>query len=163
MSATELEAAPVEEVAVVAAPVEKKKRSNLVPALVLAVGMVAAAFLLRPTPDGGSEAAEATTTTEAPGPAVALDPLTLNLADGRFLRIGVAVELGESVDVAQFTEHGATNRLKDLIIFEVAELTAAQLSTPEGLGELKDTLTKGAEELYGDDFHHLYLTDLVIQ
>ena len=51
MSATETVDAPAEEEHEVEAapePADKKRRSNLVPALVLAVGMVAAAFLLRP-------------------------------------------------------------------------------------------------------------------
>ncbi len=162
MSATDIVDAPVQEQQdEELAPAGKKRRSNLVPALVLAVGMVAAAFLLR-SPAGAPEATT-TTTIEPSGPAVALEPLTLNLADDRFLRIGVAIELGESVDVATFEEHGSTNRLKDLIIFEVADLTAEELSTPKGLEALKSTLTEGAKELYGDDFHHLYLTDLVIQ
>lgn len=138
-----------------------KKRSNLVPALVLAVGMVAAAFLLKPAP--GGSAAEATTTTSAAGPVVELDPMTLNLRDGRFIRVGLAIELSESADAALFEEHGSPNLLKDLVIFQVSELSAEQVSTPEGLEEFKRTLSAGAKELYGADFHGLYLTDLVIQ
>ncbi|HLU42929.1 MAG TPA: flagellar basal body-associated FliL family protein [Microthrixaceae bacterium] len=166
MSATETVDAPAEEEHEVEAapePADKKRRSNLVPALVLAVGMVAAAFLLRPAGGAGAGAVAAPSTTEPAGPTIALEPLTLNLADDRFLRIGVAIELGESVDVASFEQQGSANRLKDLIIFEVADLTAKQLSSPAGLESLKSTLTEGAEELYGDDFHRLYLTDLVIQ
>lgn len=143
-----------------AAP-EKKKRSNLVPALVLAAGMIGAAFLLKPSGDAGA-AGEATTTTAAAGAVVAIDPMTLNLSDG-LIRIGVAIELSESADPKEFEEHGATNRLKDLVIFEVSGRTAAEVSSAEGLEHLKETLTEGAKELYHDEFHGLYLTDLVVQ
>lgn len=138
-----------------------KRRSNLLPAIVLAVGLVAAAFLLRPGPS--SDGAAATTTTVAPGPTVALDPMTLNLGDGSLLRIGVAIELAEDVDAAAFSEHGSMNRLRDLIIFEVSELGVEQVSGSDGLDALKATLTEGAERLYGEEFHGLYLTDLVVQ
>jgi flagellar basal body-associated protein FliL len=145
----------------VAPPEAKKKRSNLLPALVLAAGMVVAAFLLKPS-GTASAAGEATTTTTAAGAVVAIDPMTLNLSDG-LIRIGVAIELSESADPTEFEEHGATNRLKDLVIFEVSGRTAAEVSSAEGLEELKRTLTEGAKELYHEEFHGLYLTDLVVQ
>lgn len=138
-----------------------KKRSNLVPALILAVGMVAAAYLLKPetTSPTPPEPAEE----QSPGPVVGLDPLTLNLSDGKFIRIGVAIELTEDADVAAFEEHGAATRLQDLVIFEVTKLDSESVTGSARLEALKSTLSSGAAELYGDDFHGLYLTDLVIQ
>lgn len=158
---TMTDAAPVEQDEVTAvADTPKKKRSNLVPALVLAAGMLGAAFMLKPAP---AVDPNATTTTVAAGPVVALEAMTLNLEDDRLIRIGVAVELAETADAEAFEGEGATNRLKDLIIFEVSGLTAEQVSSADGLDELKHTLTEGAEELYGEEFHGLYLTDLVVQ
>lgn len=139
----------------------QKRRSNLVPALVLAVGMVGAAFLLKPAP-GGAAAEDTTTTTVAAGPVVPIEPMTLNLSDGRLIRIGLAIELTEAADAAKFEEHGSTNLLKDLVIFEVARLSPERVGSPEGLDELKATLSQGAHELYGEEFHGLYLTDLVV-
>ena len=159
---TMTDAAPVEQEEAPAAEAEpaKKKRSNLVPALVLAAGMLGAAFMLKPAPPIDPNA---TTTTAAAGPVVALDAMTLNLEDDHLIRIGVAVELAETADAEAFEGEGATNRLKDLIIFEVSGLTSEQVSSAEGLDSLKHTLTEGAEELYGEEFHGLYLTDLVVQ
>ena len=161
MTMTEAEPVSTESDDVVVAPPEKKKRSNLLPAVVLAGGMVLAAFLLKPSGDAGA-AGETTTTTTAAGAVVAIEPMTLNLSDG-LIRIGVAIELSESADPKEFEEHGATNRLKDLVIFEVSGRTAAEVSSAEGLEQLKHTLTEGAEELYHEEFHGLYLTDLVVQ
>lgn len=42
---------------------------------------------------GSGEAAAATTTTTAPGPVVTLDPITLNLTDGRLLKLGLALQI----------------------------------------------------------------------
>jgi len=161
MTMTEAEPVTTDGGEVVVTVPEKKKRSNLLPALVLAAGMIGAAFLLKPSGDAGA-AAEATTTTAPAGAVVAIDPMTLNLSDG-LIRIGVAIELSETADPKEFEEHGATNRLKDLVIFEVSGRTAAEVSSVEGLEKLKTTLTEGAKELYHDEFHGLYLTDLVVQ
>ncbi len=59
--------------------------------------VVAGAALGAKVLGGGSPAAEAvgptTTTTEPPGPVTTLDSITLNLADGRFLKLGLAFEV----------------------------------------------------------------------
>src|SRR3954469_15204744 len=72
----------------------KGKKGNLVPAIVIAVGLIIGGKMM----GGGGSAAtttvvEATTTTEAPGPVVKLDPITLNMSDGRFLRVGLGFQL----------------------------------------------------------------------
>jgi flagellar protein FliL len=142
----------------------RRRRSNLLPALVLAAGMAAAAFLLRPSPPAPPEGA-ATTTTAAPaaGAVVALEPLTLNLHDGAFVRIGVAVALAEGVEAKEFEKKGQTNKMKDRIIFRVSQLSAGDISSAEGLQALKEGLAHDAEKLYHEEFHGLYLTDLVVQ
>lgn len=140
-----------------------EKRSNLVPALVVAVGLVIAAYLMKPQPSSAGGTESTTTTTVAEGATVALEPMTLNLADGKYIRVGAAVTLAETADPKEFEEGGETNKLKDLIIFNVGDLTAEDLSTNEGREHLKETLAAGAKKLYGEEYLELYLTDLVIQ
>jgi flagellar protein FliL len=73
---------------------DKSGRSNLVPAIVLAVGLAAAGYFM----GGGGSSAEAAAPAEAaaieaapvPGEFVEVEPMTLNLNGGRFLRVGVS-------------------------------------------------------------------------
>ncbi|HET9443508.1 MAG TPA: hypothetical protein VFO65_09305, partial [Acidimicrobiales bacterium] len=80
----------------------KKARSNLIPAVVVAVGLLGGGFMMS---RGGGQAAGAAPADAAahgevegehepePGEILVLDPITLNLADGRFLKVGLALQL----------------------------------------------------------------------
>ena len=64
-----------------------KKGKNLLPAVIIAVALLGAGALMGGKGGGEAAASDAhgatTTTTVAEGEIVALDPITLNLADGR--------------------------------------------------------------------------------
>ncbi len=141
----------------------KAKRSNVVPAVIIAVGLVVGGFLMKPSgaPAGEEEVVEEEEV--LPGEVVALDAMTLNLSDGHYLRLGVALELIEGVEAKEFEESGATNRFRDLLIERVADLPAEQFTTPEGREELKSLLRDGGHELFEEEFHEVYLTELVVQ
>src|SRR5690554_4729308 len=76
-----------------------KGRSNLLPALVLAAGVAAGGYFMG---GGGSTSAADPTVVTAPpepGEVVQLEPMTLKLAGGRFLRVGVACRMTEDFEV----------------------------------------------------------------
>ncbi|MHB1137597.1 MAG: flagellar basal body-associated FliL family protein [Microthrixaceae bacterium] len=176
MSTTEAPTAPGDEATAADAPPEgdakkgkkgkkgkKDKRSNVLPALIVAGGLVVGGFMMKPSaaPAAAAEAEEEEA--PIPGELVALESMTLNLSDGRYLRLGVALELVEGVEAAEFEESGATNRFRDLIIDRVADLSADEVATPDGRDQLKSLLRDGGHELFEEEFFEIYLTELVVQ
>src|SRR4051812_42249276 len=96
------------------APAGKKSKNNLVPAVVVAIGLLGAAYFMS-SKGGKAPAASAATATAAAsatgtgaagaagtpapaldGPAVATgEAITLNMADGRFLKVQIALALAK--------------------------------------------------------------------
>jgi flagellar FliL protein len=151
-----------EEEPVASAAPAAKKRSNLVPAIVVAVGLIVAAYLMKPAPAPAAEK-EAEEVEIIPGEMATIEPITLNLADGHYLRLGVGVELVEGVPAGEFLEGGHAAKFKDLMIAEVGDLTMADVTTTEGREALKGTLRDGAHELFEEEFSEIYLTEAVVQ
>ena len=87
---------------------EKGGKSNLVPAIVLALGILGGGYFMGQ--GGGGTAAAGPTTTEAPvlGEIATVDPININLKDGHFLRVGMALQLIEGIEKAEF-EKGETS------------------------------------------------------
>lgn len=143
------------------APAKGGKKKLVIAAVALVVlGAGAKATVLAPSADAGAEAAEA----EAKGgELVQVEPMSVNLADGRYLQVGVAVELAEGVPAKEFEKKGQAAKMRDLVIATAAPRTVAELTTPEGRDAFKEQLRAGAEELYHEEFHDVYLTDLVMQ
>ena len=149
-----------------AAPTAKPKRhrSNLVPALIIAAGLVAGGFFMGSGGSGDPEApAEEPEEEVVPGEMVTLEPMTLNLADGRYLRLGLAVELVEGVPGKEWVEHGGSSRYMDLIIDRVGGWSGEQLTAEDGRGELKELLRSGGSELFEEEFSEVYLTEYIVQ
>ena len=111
------EATPVDGKEPVTAP-SKGGANNLIPAIVVAVGLIVGGFLFGGGRGGDTPAQAAVQPTEAHakstsegathGPVQNLEPITLNLADGHFLKIGIALQLAE---VEGGGGHGAAEEL----------------------------------------------------
>jgi flagellar protein FliL len=136
----------------------RKKTILIVVAAVLVAGGAAKFTVLTPAVDPN-----APTTTLPGGELVAVEKMNVNLADGRYLQIGVAIELAQGTVAKEFEKKGKPSKMRDLVITTASALTVAQLSTPEGRDALKEQLRAGGRELYHEDFHDVYLTDLVMQ
>lgn len=164
MSTTETAVDPADVVDAAPPPPAPKRRSNLVPAIIVAVALLGAGFMVRSADKGDSTEAAADEVDElVPGEVVPLEPVTLNLADGRYLRLGVAVELVEGVSGSEWSEHGGASRFMDLIIDRVGEHTGDDLATSEGRDDLKQLLRDGGAELFDEEFSEVYVTQLVVQ
>lgn len=122
---------------------------------------------------GGGKAAAATTgvsttTTTKPGPVVTLDPITVNIAGDRFLKVGLGIQLsGKLTGVAR--PHDADDPTKgfaralDLTIETFGGHTYDSLVKPEGRAAAKDELVKKLEAAYPDEVEGVYFTDFVMQ
>ena len=151
---------------------EKGAKSNLLPAIVLAIGMVGAGYMLGPGSGSGEAAGagtdETTTTSEPiPGEIVQMEPININLAGGHYLKVGMALQLAEGVLAEEFAK-GKTAKANDILIAEVGGRDMAELATPEGRAKLKEDLREKIMETYreeetGDEVIDLFFTDFVMQ
>lgn len=162
------QAAP-KEAAPPAPPSEPKaKRGSLLPAIVIAVALLLAAFMLKGGGGGGdTPAAPSTETTLAadvhgdPAHVVALDAITLNLSDGRFLKLGLALQLAEGVEVSDGANFGA--RALDEAIDHMSTYSFKELSTPGARAEAKEALSTAVSEAYDGAVLSVYFTEFVMQ
>jgi flagellar FliL protein len=144
---------------------EKGGKSNLVPALILCAGLLGAGYFMGP---GSGETAcladGATTTTEPipPGEIATMDPISVNLAEGRFLKVGMAVQLAEGIPANEFAK-GPINKAKDLLIEHVAGANMEELASEEGRKHLKEALRESAKEEFEGEVLDVYFTDFVMQ
>lgn len=153
MSVTAMPAPAGQGAAPPAAPAPAGKKKMLV-VLALVVAMAGAAywFVLKPAPAEGAKAKP-----EA-GDVVALEPIQINLADGRYLRIGVALQLTKDV------KHKADGSAAlDATIDLFSGMPLEHISQPAHRKELKKELEKELKHLYHGEVMGVYFTDFVTQ
>ena len=125
---------------------------------------------------GGSKPAAAdasgapTTTTTKPGPIITLDPITVNIGDDRFLKVGLGLQLwGKYVPGGG---HGAPDsddptkgyaRALDLTIETFGGHAYEELVTPEGRSKAKAELVEKLKHAYHEEVEGVYFTDFVMQ
>ncbi|WP_380176273.1 flagellar basal body-associated protein FliL [Kineococcus sp. DHX-1] len=141
-------------------------------AVLLAGGTGAGVFMM--TKGDKASAAEATPTpTLTPGTVTALDPISVNLADGHYLKIGVALQ---GVAAAGGGHEGSKDTLDgskayDLIINEYSNLSMTDLENSDQRNKFKDELQKKVIEAYTtetdgtkeESVMGIYLTSFVMQ
>lgn len=145
----------------------KKKGPNklvliLVAVIVLMGGGGAAYFLVlapKAPPTAEEQAAAAKAEQEAKlGKVKTLDPISVNLADGHFLKIGIALQESSAV-----TEDVDGSKALDAVIALYSGTSMADISTPEGRDKHKAELVKSIKEAYDDKVLDVYLTQYVMQ
>lgn len=129
---------------------KKKLVLMLVPAIVI---VAAAGWFLFLKPSGGPETAKPT-----PGPITTIDAITINLAGGHFLKLGLALQADSSVAEA---EDGS--KALDAAIEIYSGMTIDELSKREGRDKTKDELVKQVYELYEKKVYDVYFTEFVYQ
>ncbi|MBO0901264.1 flagellar basal body-associated FliL family protein [Cellulomonas sp. zg-ZUI222] len=124
--------------------------------LVLAVAGAAAWFLL----GRDAEVPEAPVAEPAPvaGEVVQVDPISINLADGRYLRLGLGLQLTADA-------HGAPDpsRALDLAISLYSGRTVGEVSDPTTRDALKTQLAEQLAHAYEGEVMDVYLTNYVTQ
>jgi flagellar basal body-associated protein FliL len=111
-----------------------------------------------------------TTTTTAPGPIVTLAPITVNIQDDRFLKVGLGLQLWGEHEAG--AGHGAPDsddptkgyaRALDLAIETFGGHTYDELVTPEGRRKAKAELVEKLKHAYHEEVEGVYFTDFVMQ
>jgi flagellar protein FliL len=146
----------------------KKKRSKkvLVPIVVLIAGLLGGGYFMtagasakvpaHPAPGGTT-----TSTTAALGAIVKLDSITLNLADGRYLKVGIALQLSKKGDPVKMVTDSA--KALDVAISVLGAKTYAQLSAPGGRDTAKAELSAKVVKVYAGTVLGVYFTEFVMQ
>ena len=126
----------------------KGKRVLILGVLVLLVAVAGYFLLLKPT--AGKAEPE-------PGEVVTLEPIQVNLAAGRYLRIGIALQL-----TAEAEEVDGSSALDATIeLFSGEDVSV--LTRPESRAEMKKELQEILVERYEGDVMDVYYTDFVTQ
>jgi flagellar FliL protein len=138
-----------------------RKRLRLI-VLILSAGLVCAAgaYVLLGRGGSGEEAAAK----PEPGQVVDLEPLTLNLADGRFLKVGLSLQLSADAPAAGGEGEGINGaKARDAAIGIFGQRTYAQLLTPKGRDAARRALDAEVRRRYPDEVLGIYLTEFVMQ
>lgn len=147
-----------------AAPVEtdgeqtpKKSKKKILLAVPLVLVLVAAWFFLM-GPGSGSAAEEPKE--PKPGEVLALEPVTMNLADGRLLKVGLALQL--PLEPVGKEEVNGSIALDEAISF-LGEHTYEQLAAPAARQQAKDELSERLAVRYHHEVLEVYFTEFVMQ
>ncbi|AEE44826.1 flagellar basal body-associated FliL family protein [Cellulomonas fimi] len=142
-------------------PAEEKKKRGLskkllivVVAVVVLLGAAAAAYFLV-FAKGGAEPVEPP---PEPGEVVTVDPISLNLADGHYLRLGLALQV-----TADAHESPDPSKALDAAIALFSGRSIAEVSDPAVREQLTSELAHHLEELYEGEVMDVYLTNYVTQ
>jgi flagellar FliL protein len=142
------------------APKEKKKKGKrlilIVLVLVLVGGGAGYWFLLKPS--GAEPAAEAVEAPPEPGAVVVIEPISLNLADGHYLRLGLGLQL-----TAEVAEEPDTARALDQAVSLFSGRSVAEVASTEGREALRVELIALLDEAYEGEVMDVYFTDYVTQ
>ena len=138
-------------------------------AALIAAGLVIGGGLLATAPPdaGGAGAAEDEVKAEhVVGSVVTLDPININLAGGRYLRIAVALGLNEHVELLD--SHGKAVELRtapasDIVLNTFSGMEMMELATSEGREKAKRHLEESLVPFYGEDVVAVYFTEFVMQ
>ena len=150
--------------AVQEAPAKGKKKLKLPSKKVLIIAgvvllvVLAAVYFLLLKPAGGPPKPEPTPT-PVPGAVVKIDSVSVNLAGGHYLRLGLALQL--TIDAG--AEVPDPSHALDLAITKFSGHTLAEVTDPATRDKLKAELTTEVSKAYEGKVMAVYLTDYVTQ
>lgn len=145
----------------------KGGKGKLVPAVVLAIGLIGGGYFMgggkskAVAPAAAAGEAATTTTLAAPGEILALDSITLNLADNRLLKVGIALQLAKTAKTEEM-KNEAPKALDEAITL-LGGRSFADLSSPAGRAAAKEELSKKITEAYEGKVLGIYFTEFVMQ
>ncbi len=135
----------------------KKKLIIIIAAAVLLLGGGGGGYLM--LSGGKSSTATPAKPEVKPGKVAVLEAITINLAGGHYLKIGIALQGIEGVAETGVPD---ASRVADLAISEFTDRDLAELSSEQGRVKLKAELLTKIQEAYPDSVMALYFTQFVI-
>jgi flagellar FliL protein len=135
-------------------PAAKKgsKKRKIIILVVCVLAVAGAAYkMLMPSPPAGPP---------KPGDTVALDATTLNLQDGHYLQVGVAIKLVEGKATKDDFD---TSAASDLVIGEFSNRSVVYLASNANRDKLKGELETKLKKAYPGEIFKTYYTKFVTQ
>jgi flagellar protein FliL len=126
----------------------KKKLIIIIAAAIVLLGGAAAAYFLFLAPSGSSEAKPKPTPTQVAGVIETFEPHSLNLADGHYLRLGIALQLTEEAGEEPGLDPADA---LDAAILVFSGKTVAEVQDPTTREELRAQLLEACQEAYGEE------------
>jgi len=141
-------------------PPKSKKKKLFIVAIVLVVAAAAYMFVLKPKPAASGE--------PVPGAVVKLDPLTLNLDGGHYLKLSMALQFTAAASGGGGGHGGAAeepdgSKALDIAIAQLSNRKIAELNTAQARDAAKAKLLGAIEEAYHHEVMDLYFTEFVMQ
>jgi flagellar FliL protein len=136
------------------APKKSKKMLIIIVLAVVVLGGGGAGAYFMFFKSSGDKAVEAPT----PGVVVPLDSITINLKDGHFLKVSIALQA--SADAAEEPEG---SKALDLLISQFSNKSVAELSSNEARDEQKKELVEKVKKAYEEEVYDIYFTEFVMQ
>ncbi len=115
-------------------------------------------FFLKPGGDAAAAGTPAPSPTYEPGPVMELDPITINLSGGHFLKLGMALQTSASAKDEVF---GA--KALDAAITLFSNKSMDELAEESQRDKFKKQLVKEVTELYEENVYDIYFTEFVMQ
>ena len=144
----------------------KGGKKKLIGAVIMLVALLAAgggAFVM--FTGGGAEEAEAAAAAEVaepePGVVVPLEPITINLADGRYLQVGIALQ--EAVAEGGHETETDGSQALDILISHLSGRSMAELAGHDQREAVKAELVEEIKHAYHDHVYDIYFTSFVMQ
>ena len=137
-----------------------RRKKNLIAALLLVVllGAGGGAFVL--LTGSGADAVEAAEVGPEPGAVVPLDAITINLADGRYLQVSIALQ---QALVEGESEELDGSRALHILISTLSGKSVADLTTHDQREAIRSDLVASISDAYHDEVYDVYFTSFVMQ
>jgi flagellar FliL protein len=148
------------------APAESPKKKGrlpvvLIPAVIVAVGILGAAYILVGRAPAKAAGASTTTTTVAPGPTVGEPALTVNLSDGHYLQFTAVLQLAHGAKATPLSSSQA--RVVDMLIADASGQTETALTGPDGQAKFKAAIVSSLDGVWPKLVTTVYFTQFVMQ
>jgi flagellar FliL protein len=138
----------------------KKSKKKLIIIVVLVLALAGGGYFMFLKPKG-----PAVVPPPEPGAVLKLDPITLNLADGRYLKLGLALQF--TVEAGAGGGHGGAepdgSHALDLAIAQLSNRKITELNSAEAREKAKEELKKAVEKAYHEAVMDVYFTEFVMQ
>ncbi len=143
------------------------KKLVIILAAALAVVLIAGGFVVMTLMNGNKAAAEPDPAT-LPGSIYAMEePMTLNLSDGKFLKVGIALQMSKAGDAklaaAGHSEKPDISAARDAAISILSKYTYEDLLKPEKKDEAQKKLTQEVSKRFEGGVLSVYFTEFVMQ
>lgn len=138
---------------------KKSKKKLLLIVVGVVVVLAAGGFFVL----GGGKATAGTEPAPEPGSIVKLDPITMNLSDGHYLKIGIALQLQKGTGGKSETTTVDGAKALDAAISLLGDRTYAQLAAPGGREAAKAQLSQAVAQRYPHEVMGIYFTEFAMQ